>query len=404
MTTPHSQKMDIRPRVLCVDDDPEVLAALQMTLRRRFDVETAGNGVEGLQVLDQQGPFTVVVSDFRMPGMNGAQFLSQVRVKAPDTIRMLLTGHASVEGAIDAINHGNIFRLLTKPCPPRQLIKTIDDAIEERRLQSADRADAQQRLDEMSAHVQRAAQLAMLGTMAGAVGHELNNTLMVFGGVLALIEDDLQSGKAPDDSDLGMLRHAHDRVAAHARNLLHLGRPADANGASEAEVCAVTRDVLAMLRAASLLKCVDVQLRLPDAPAIAACAPTDIEQILVNLLKNAIEALADGKREDSRVEISVTAGATSPTAVFLVSDNGPGIPAATLPMLFEPYYTTKPAERGSGLGLFVVRQIAQRAGGDVTVESTVGTGTTFTVTLPLVDTLDSVSAAAADFAPVPLTR
>jgi signal transduction histidine kinase len=373
-----------RARVLCVDDDPEVLAALQMTLRRRFDVTTAENGPDGLRVLAEQGPFTVVVSDFSMPGMNGAQFLSRVRQEAPNTIRMLLTGHASLEGAIDAVNNGRLFRFLTKPCPPRELIAAIDEAIEQDRQAAAQRADLEQKLDAMSAHMRRAERLATLGTMAGAVGHELNNVLMVFAGALSQIEDDMQSGKYPDDTDLDMLRHARDRVAAHASNLLHLGRPGQADAAGKADLGATAAKVVGMLRATGLLKHVDVRLRLPEAPVIVACSANDIEQMLVNLIKNAAEAFA-GSETEPRIEVAVDAGATSGKAVCTVSDNGPGIQPATQPMLFEPYYTTKPDHLGSGLGLYVVHEIARRAGGDVVLESPAGGGAMFRVTLPLAD-------------------
>ena len=104
-----------RPRILCVDDEPLVLAGLANTLRRRFDVTTAVGGQEGLRALGDQGPFSVVVSDFMMPGMNGAEFLSFARVASPDAVRILLTRVAN-EGALptgfasDAATHDAWFR------------------------------------------------------------------------------------------------------------------------------------------------------------------------------------------------------------------------------------------------------------------------------------------------------
>ena len=108
-----------RPRVLCVDDEPQVLEGLALNLRRHYEVHVAGSGAEGLQRLEQDGPFAVVLSDMRMPGMTGAVFLAHVRQRAPDSVRLLLTGHAELDAAIAAINTGHIFRFLAKPCPDR---------------------------------------------------------------------------------------------------------------------------------------------------------------------------------------------------------------------------------------------------------------------------------------------
>lgn len=101
-----------RPRVLCVDDEPRVLAALARTLHRHFALTTAASGAGGLELLRREGPFAVVVSDLRMPGMDGVAFLARVREAAPDTVRVLLTGQADLAAAVAAVNEGNIFRFL----------------------------------------------------------------------------------------------------------------------------------------------------------------------------------------------------------------------------------------------------------------------------------------------------
>lgn len=129
----------IRPRVLCVDDEPKVLEGLALTLRRKFDVTTAPGGEQGLTALEQGDPFAVVLSDMRMPGMDGAHFLEKVCEKAPDTVRMLLTGHTDLDSAIAAVNKGRIFRFLTKPCPREDLLDAMGAAAEQHRLITAER-------------------------------------------------------------------------------------------------------------------------------------------------------------------------------------------------------------------------------------------------------------------------
>jgi len=102
-------------KILFVDDDLNILHSFKRNLRKHFNIATASGGEEGLEKLTQDGPFAVVVSDMRMPGMNGTQFLSQVREKYPNIVRILLTGQADMKDAIEVVNQGQIHQFLTKP-------------------------------------------------------------------------------------------------------------------------------------------------------------------------------------------------------------------------------------------------------------------------------------------------
>jgi response regulator RpfG family c-di-GMP phosphodiesterase len=137
---------DERPRVLCVDDEQSVLDGLGRTLRRHFRVEVATDPMAAIQTIGNVDPFAVVVSDMRMPGMDGAAFLSRVRVLSPDTVRVLLTGHADVESAIAAINGGQVFRFLTKPCSPDDLIACLTLAVGQYHLITSERVLLEQTL------------------------------------------------------------------------------------------------------------------------------------------------------------------------------------------------------------------------------------------------------------------
>ncbi len=129
----------MRDKVLLVDDDANVLAGYKRQLRKVLVIETAASGVEGLEVLRSSGPFAVVVSDLRMPGMDGIQFLSRAREMAPDTVRVMLTGFADVKNAIEAVNEGKLFRFLTKPCETTVLAKALAEGIKQYRLVTAER-------------------------------------------------------------------------------------------------------------------------------------------------------------------------------------------------------------------------------------------------------------------------
>ncbi len=118
-------------RVLFVDDDTHALRGFERTMRRHFEVEVAPGPREGLELIGQQEePFAAVVADMNMPGMHGIQFLQRVERTAPQSVRLMLTGHPDMATAMKAVNDGHIFRFLTKPCPPGVLKKALDDAID----------------------------------------------------------------------------------------------------------------------------------------------------------------------------------------------------------------------------------------------------------------------------------
>ena len=120
-------------KILLVDDEPKVLAAIKRQLRKEFRFETALSGEEALKVIDEKGPFAVVVSDYKMPGMNGIDFLCKVKSVDPDTVRMMLTGSADMSTAIAAVNEGSIFQFHPKPCPADTLGKAIKSGIDKYR-------------------------------------------------------------------------------------------------------------------------------------------------------------------------------------------------------------------------------------------------------------------------------
>ena len=126
-------------RVLCVDDEPDLLDGLKLQMRRIARVEVATSGAAGLECLEAGPPYDVVISDMRMPKMNGAEFLAKARAGWPETERILLTGQADLESAVSAVNEGGVFRFLTKPCPKERLVEAVEAAAETARLRHVER-------------------------------------------------------------------------------------------------------------------------------------------------------------------------------------------------------------------------------------------------------------------------
>ena len=126
-------------KVLCVDDEENVLRAFERNLRLHFEIETAVGPAAGLSAIAQSGPYAVVISDLRMPGMDGIQFLTAVRHQSPDSVRLILSGNADLQAAIASVNEGSIYRFLTKPCPVDTLRSAIDGALNQYQLIIAER-------------------------------------------------------------------------------------------------------------------------------------------------------------------------------------------------------------------------------------------------------------------------
>jgi len=229
-------------RILLIDDEQAVLDAFRRTLRKRFDVTTACGPEEGLRVLEEQGPFALVVTDFNMPGMDGVELLKHVESFDADIVRVMLTGQAETSTAIDAINDGHIFRFLTKPCEPHVMAACLDDGLEQWRLRHAERELLEQtvrgsiqvlsdvlalsnpaafgkasRLVGLVRHVTRTLELA------GAWQYETAALLSQLGCVA--VPDDLLERLAAGEELLGEQTAIYDRHPEVARKLLgHIPR------------------------------------------------------------------------------------------------------------------------------------------------------------------------------------
>jgi len=125
-----------RIKILCVDDEKNILQALERSfLDDNFEIVNANSGAEGLQAMEELGPFHVVISDYRMPVMNGVEFLKKVYVRWPDTIRLVLSGYADVGAIVAAINEGHIYKFIPKPWDEEDLRVTIKKSLEHYILQ-----------------------------------------------------------------------------------------------------------------------------------------------------------------------------------------------------------------------------------------------------------------------------
>lgn len=394
-------------RILLVDDDEHFLEGCRRGLRRRFDVTTASSPEAALALLDQNGGFAVVVSDLRMgPGMDGIGFLARVRERAPDTVRMMLTGFADLTSAMDAVNTGHVFRFLTKPCPPETLAQALQDGLRQYELTRA-------RYALLEAQLSHAQKMEVVGQCAAGASHDLRNILSV---IHACAELALRREGA-DSQMMDLLRdirRAAENAAHLAGRLMGLARPASATAFRPLTVSELLNQVAGLLRHVLPRR---IQLVVECAPGLPPIAgdETMLEQVLLNLALNARDAIVDEGRLSVRAALTErrpagpattdegktaspawpahpseptgpTPASAAQTRRFIclsVADTGCGLDATVKARLFEPFFTTKKPGQGTGLGLSVVATIVREHGGWIDVWSEPGQGTRFDIGLPV---------------------
>lgn len=242
-------------------------------------------------------------------------------------------------------------------------------------------ASIEDQLEQTRTQLLLAERRATLGTLAGGVGHELRNIAQI---QVASVEELASSLAAGDDlravlkTVLPDLERVGEHITAHGQRLMQLARPGP-DHVAPIDLHSVVRDVVAMLKGAGKLRRLDIVTDVGAEALQVTVNRTRIEQILVNLVVNAVDAIGETA---GRITITVMPQPDGNRVECTVADTGPGIVPDQLETIFEPFFTTKPPERGTGLGLPVAREIVQSYGGNLTVKSELGCGTTFTFDLP----------------------
>jgi PAS domain S-box-containing protein len=267
----------------------------------------------------------------------------------------------------------------------RQLLADKEAEIVRRRAAEAElralNASIEEQLEQTRQSLLLAERRSTLGTLAGGVGHELRNIAQIQ--ISAL--DELQAALAASD-DLAELARAllpdlqrvGDHITAHGKRLMQLARPGS-DQVEPIDLDVLVTDMVAMLQRAGKLRHVKVNTNLGNGPATVLVNRIKIEQILVNLIGNAVDAIGD---DPGTITIEVRPSEDSRRLVCEVRDTGSGILPEVLDKIFQPFFTTKPEDKGTGLGLPVASEIVKSYGGNLAVDSTVGAGTMFRFDLP----------------------
>lgn len=367
-------------RLLLVDDEQDFRAVIARRLGKRgLAAAQAASGNECLTFLDEK-PVDVVLLDVKMPGLNGIEVLRQIKQKHPETEVILLTGHASPQDGVDGIKAG-AFDYLTKPIEFEHLVSKIHQAAEKIRRAVERRQEAAFR-EKMHQRMIAAERLASLGTLAAGVAHEINNPLAIInesaGWMKQLLAKDVLASmphRPEFEKALSKIAGAVNRAKIITHQLLGFVRKRDAASA-EVHLDELIDETLSLVAREIEAKHIEV-VRHTDPGIVGIWSdPYQLRQVLINLITNAIHASADQGR------IFITIQVTDPGIALTVRDTGVGIPPEQLELIFEPFFSTKAPDKGTGLGLFVSRGIVEKLGGTINVESRLGSGASFCVRLP----------------------
>ncbi len=239
-------------------------------------------------------------------------------------------------------------------------------------------------VQELQDRLLEATRLASVGTLAAGVAHEINNPLSWVTSNLSYALDNLPgAGEGGEPSELrGVLDDALRglwRIASIVKAMRSLGRMEDAAAdVDRVDVAVEISNVVLMIRG-QVLRRARFDVDVPDKGLVVRARTNELGRVFLNLLMNAMQAIPEGRACENRV--SVRARQEGDEVLVEVSDSGVGIPLEIRERMFEPFYTTRPAGVGSGLGLTIARTIVEESGGRIEVESEAGRGSTFRVRL-----------------------
>ncbi len=390
--------------VLVVDDDPFIRATTGASLGSRgFEILQAGNGQEGLDMFQAHGPDLLIV-DLKMPVMNGLELLSRLSGVTPRTPVLVVSGEGGLDEAVEALRLGAWDYLVKPIVSPTVLLHAVDKALERAALirENEDyRLNLERQVKERTLELQKAnreleqqflkqQKLGIIGTLAGGMAHDFNNILSSIVFSAELIRGSVAADDTPDQEDLERILRVCQRGTSLIRSVLHF------TGKMHEEfthfsVRDTMLETLDIIRGTTNSR-IEIKTRVDHNLGTLFGDPVHLQQIMMNLTNNAIHALAG--TEDPCIEISATAyddqqpdimltDPESMLVVISVNDNGPGVPEENLPKLCEPFFTTKPRDEGTGLGLFVTQKIVKTLRGKLLFSRNQAGGTTARVCLPV---------------------
>ncbi len=373
-------------RILIVDDEPSIRKALSMGLTSDgFEVDTAQDGTGGI-LLGRQKEYDILIVDLCLPDMNGLDVIEKIKTTSPEIIPIIITGNGSLDSSLEAIRL-EVSNYLEKPLNMESVKNSIERGLEKRRRkQKAFRKKLLEMLEVYKGRfpdnikVQSKAQHIGSGQISETIStfvHQINNPLMaIFGGAeLGMLQLDDVNAIKQYFSDI---IRASEEIQTINEEIMKLHDPRKEHIES-VDLNALIDECLQMFKNLMMLRGVSVDKDLDADPLTVSGNRFGFEQLFKNIILNAIDSMDDMPERMLKIGTKIDENAS--LGFVYIKDTGCGIPEESMDDIFKPYFTGK--QHGTGLGLPVAKDIVERWGGNIAVDSEPGKGTTFAISLPI---------------------
>ncbi len=351
-------------KILYVDDEAKNLTAFKASFRRSYDIMTAISAADAADLLKEY-PFHIIIADQRMPLVTGVEFFQSIRKTYPSAIRILLTGYTDVKEIVDAINKGEIFRFITKPWNEFEMHNAIRNAYEVHSM----RQQLQQKMEELETANHE------MNRLIYSTSHDLRSPLASIVSIINLAKLD------PLDEEItnyfNLIETCAEKMDDYILKIVEYYKNArleDENSFIDfAQQVQEAIDLCSMQNPKITFRQNILQ------PVLFKNDSFRLSVILNNLLSNAVKYQ---KRDEPNPYIIIKANVTKESASFSIEDNGIGIQQQSLDSIFKMFFRSTKSAAGLGIGLHIVKEAVTRMGGEITLTSEFGVGTTFFVEIP----------------------
>ena len=360
--------------ILVVDDDRDMVDGIKLGLEmENYKVLTAYDGEEALKLMERTPP-DLILADVIMPRMDGYTLFERIRQHPYwKAIPFIFITSKGEEKDIRAGRELGSDDYITKPFEIEDLLAAIRSRLKRKvEIQEVCAREA----EDLKEHLSYAQRMAALGLLSASFAHEIGNILTGVIGYAEILRRQMERGE-PSLEDLDRLITQTERAVNLARSALNFSRRRK-SGRKMAFVPEAVEHVLALMEHRLRRNRVKVKKEFKHRLPPVQFDPNELEQVLLNLILNAIQAMPDGG------ELEIKAQRVEEHLLMEVRDTGVGISSEDLRRIYEPFFTTKEDNGGTGLGLYICRYIIEKYGGEIDVESEAGKGTVFYLKLPAV--------------------
>jgi signal transduction histidine kinase len=372
------------PQILVIDDEIGPRESLRMLLKPKYQVHTADCVEAGLKLLKEKQPDTIVM-DIRMPGMTGIEGLRKIREIDPHLSVIMLTGFGALDTAKEALRLGaNDY--ISKPFDAHEMQEVIGRNVERTRVQRTSEhaaAEIKELNGRLLKELAQKERLASLGQASAEFVHDLGNPLTIVWGYVQLLAKRLEKSETAEGQSATSVKELNiiEQNVRLCRELLTMWQSYGSVEGSPPKPISVSNIVGEVVKSATAIasqNAVELHATISEDPCTLIGDAVQVQRAIQNVIINAIQAAAETKGR-----VVVQCAQRDFYVDLRIEDNGCGISPAQINRIFDPYFTTKQAKSGTGLGLYIAKKVVEDHNGSIKVESTPDVGTIFTIRLPL---------------------